>query len=114
MRLEGKTAIIIGAGQSPGEGIGNGRATTLRFAQEGARIMAVDRDISSAEETAAMVRKEGGECITFEADVTREATLGAAIAAAKEQWGKIDILHQIRINACSFDLVWIANYKWQS
>ena len=93
MRLEGKTAIIIGAGQSPGEGIGNGRATALRFAQEGARIMAVDRDISSAEETAAMVRKEDGECITFEADVTREATLGAAIAAAKEQWGKIDILH---------------------
>jgi NAD(P)-dependent dehydrogenase (short-subunit alcohol dehydrogenase family) len=40
MRLEGKVAVIIGAGQSPGEGIGNGRATTLRFAQEGARILA--------------------------------------------------------------------------
>ena len=52
MRLEGKLAIIVGAGQSPGEGIGNGRATTLRFAQEGARILAVDRIISSAEETA--------------------------------------------------------------
>jgi NAD(P)-dependent dehydrogenase (short-subunit alcohol dehydrogenase family) len=54
MRLEGKVAIV-GAGQSPGEGIGNGRATTLRFAQEGARILAVDRLIASAEETAAMV-----------------------------------------------------------
>ena len=43
MRLEGKVAVIVGAGQSPGEGIGNGRATTLRFAQEGARILAVDR-----------------------------------------------------------------------
>jgi NAD(P)-dependent dehydrogenase (short-subunit alcohol dehydrogenase family) len=42
MRLEGKVAVIVGAGQSPGEGIGNGRATTLRFAQEGARILAVD------------------------------------------------------------------------
>src|SRR5436305_1396978 len=53
MRLEGKIAIIIGAGQSPGEGIGNGRATVLRFAQEGARILAVDRYLASAEETAA-------------------------------------------------------------
>ena len=43
MRLEGKVAVIVGAGQSPGEGIGNGRATVLRFAREGARILAVDR-----------------------------------------------------------------------
>src|SRR6267142_2646939 len=48
MRLEGKTAIVIGAGQSPGEGTGNGRATVLRFAQEGAKVMAVDRDLLSA------------------------------------------------------------------
>jgi NAD(P)-dependent dehydrogenase (short-subunit alcohol dehydrogenase family) len=47
-------AVIVGAGQSPGEGMGNGRATTFRFAQEGARILAVDRLIASAEETAAM------------------------------------------------------------
>jgi NAD(P)-dependent dehydrogenase (short-subunit alcohol dehydrogenase family) len=47
MRLEGKTAIVIGAGQSPGEGTGNGRATVLRFAQEGAKVMAVDRDLPS-------------------------------------------------------------------
>ena len=93
MRLNGKTAIIIGAGQASGETIGNGRATALRFAQEGARIMAVDRDLSSAEETAAMVRKEGGECITFEADVTKGVTLDAAVKAAHEHWGKFDILH---------------------
>jgi NAD(P)-dependent dehydrogenase (short-subunit alcohol dehydrogenase family) len=48
MRLQGKIAIIIGAGQGPGEGLGNGRATTLRFAQEGARILAVDRNLASA------------------------------------------------------------------
>ena len=93
MRLAGKIAIVVGAGQSPGEGIGNGRATVLRFAQEGAKILAVDRDLASAEETAALAAKSGGECVAFEADVTREATLAAAMAAAVERWGRIDILH---------------------
>ena len=85
MRLEGKIAVIVGAGQSPGEGIGNGRATTLRFAQEGARILAVDRLIASAEETAAMAT-QGGECVPFAADVTKEETLAAAMEAARARW----------------------------
>jgi NAD(P)-dependent dehydrogenase (short-subunit alcohol dehydrogenase family) len=93
MRLEGKIAIVVGAGQSPGEGIGNGRATTLCFAREGAKILAVDRDLSSAAETARMVESEGGECVPCEADVTKEATLQAAVAAAHRRWGRIDILH---------------------
>src|SRR5688572_11260254 len=93
MRLEGKTAIVIGAGQGPGEGMGNGRATVLRFAQEGAKVMAVDRDLRSAEETVSMVKQSGGECVAFKADVTQEATLAAAIAAAHKAWGRIDILH---------------------
>jgi NAD(P)-dependent dehydrogenase (short-subunit alcohol dehydrogenase family) len=93
MRLEGKIAIIVGAGQSPGEGMGNGRATVLRFAREGAKVLAVDRALASAEETAALVKKEGGECVAFEADVTREATLKAAVAAAEQRWGRVDILH---------------------
>jgi NAD(P)-dependent dehydrogenase (short-subunit alcohol dehydrogenase family) len=93
MRLEGKTAIVIGAGQSPGEGIGNGRATALRFAQEGAKVMAVDRDLASAEETVLMINQAAGDGVALEADVTREATLVAAIAVAEKRWGRIDILH---------------------
>ena len=97
MRLKDKTAIIVGAGQSPGSGMGNGRATCLRFAQEGARIMAVDRELALAEETAVVVRdecgKKGGDCFAFEADVTREAAMAAMIAEAKRRWGRIDILH---------------------
>jgi NAD(P)-dependent dehydrogenase (short-subunit alcohol dehydrogenase family) len=93
MRLEGKVAVIVGAGQSPGEAIGNGRATAPRFAQGGARILAADRHIDSAEETAAMAAKEGGECVPFAAHVTKEDSLAAAIAAAEARWGRIDILH---------------------
>jgi NAD(P)-dependent dehydrogenase (short-subunit alcohol dehydrogenase family) len=89
MRLAGKIAVVVGAGQSPGEGIGNGRATVLRFAQEGAKILAVDRELAAAEETAALAATSGGECVAFAADVTREATLAAAMAAAVERWGRI-------------------------
>src|SRR5205085_1043143 len=93
MRLAGKIAIVVGAGQSPGEGIGNGRATVLRFTQEGAKVLAVDNNLASAEDTVAMARCGGGDCLAFEADVTREATLKAMVAAACERFGRIDILH---------------------
>ncbi len=93
MRLKDKIAIVVGAGQSPGEGMGNGRATVLRFAQEGAKVLAVDNKLASAEETAAMVRQAGGDCVAFEADVGKEAALAAMVADAKRRWGRIDILH---------------------
>jgi NAD(P)-dependent dehydrogenase (short-subunit alcohol dehydrogenase family) len=94
MRLENKIAVVIGAGQGPGEGLGNGRATALRFAQEGAQILAVDRALALAEETAAMVAKDsGGACVPFEADVTDERTLKEAMDFARRRWGRIDILH---------------------
>src|SRR6185437_10063199 len=93
LRLQGKVAVVIGAGQGPGEGLGNGRATTIRFAQEGARILAVDRSMASAEETAAMAAREVGECSAFEADATVEEDMANVIAAAQTRWGRIDVLH---------------------
>jgi NAD(P)-dependent dehydrogenase (short-subunit alcohol dehydrogenase family) len=93
MRLEDKIAIVVGAGQGPGEGMGNGRATAILFARNGAKVLAVDRDLASAKETAAKIAEAGGTCVAFEADVTREATLKAAVDAAVKRWGRIDILH---------------------
>jgi len=92
-RLAGKIAIVVGAGQGPGEGLGNGRATALRFCQEGARVLAVDRDLASAGETAELASKEGGHCVAFAADVTVESSLAAMVAEAERRWGRLDILH---------------------
>jgi NAD(P)-dependent dehydrogenase (short-subunit alcohol dehydrogenase family) len=93
MRLKDKIAIVVGAGQSPGEGLGNGRATVLRFVQEGAKVLAVDINFSSTEETVAIARQAGGECVAFEADVAVEATLVAMVEAARRRWRRVDILH---------------------
>ncbi len=93
MRLEGQVAIIVGAGQTPGEGLGNGRATAIRFAQEGAKVLALDRDMESAIHTAQLASAGGNECIALEADVTDESTLAAAVQFAHRRWGRIDILH---------------------
>jgi NAD(P)-dependent dehydrogenase (short-subunit alcohol dehydrogenase family) len=92
-RLDGKIAIIAGAGQTPGETIGNGRATALLFAREGAQLLLVDRRTDSAEETAELVRKEGGTCEIFTGDITDEETDRAIAAAALDRFGRIDILH---------------------
>jgi NAD(P)-dependent dehydrogenase (short-subunit alcohol dehydrogenase family) len=73
--------------------MGNGRATVLRFAQEGAKVLAVDNQLRAAEETVAIARQSGGECAAFEADATNETTLAAMVEAARQRWGRIDILH---------------------
>ena len=93
MRLAGKIAVVVGAGQSPGEGIGNGRATVLRFAQEGAQDPCRRPRPCLGRGDRRAGGEAGGECVAFEADVTREATLAAAMAEAVERWGRIDILH---------------------
>jgi NAD(P)-dependent dehydrogenase (short-subunit alcohol dehydrogenase family) len=93
MRLQDRIAIIFGAGQTPGETMGNGRATALTFAREGAKVLAVDRNLASAEETAAAIGEAGGAAAAIEADITDEAAIAAAVAACIERWGRIDILH---------------------
>ncbi len=93
MRLRDKTAIVIGAGQGPGTGMGNGRATVIRFVQEGARVLAVDRDLPSAQETCAMAAGATGRCEAHAADVTEESAMREMVAHALRAWGRIDILH---------------------
>ncbi len=92
-RLKGKVAVVIGAGQSPGEEMGNGRATTIRFAQEGASILAVDLHEETARKTLDMVGDKNIDAHTFQADVTKTDMLRAAIDTAMARWGRIDILH---------------------
>jgi len=92
-RLAGKTAIVVGAGQTPGDTIGNGRATALLFAREGARVLAVDCDLERAEETVRQIAAEGGEGTALAADATNEADCRALMAHALESLGRIDVLH---------------------
>ncbi len=92
MRLKDKIAIIVGAGQKPGQTIGNGRATAIMFAREGATVLVVDRDPASAEETLAMIKSEGGTGSALAADVTREADCKSIADICIERYGRIDIL----------------------
>lgn len=93
MRLSGKRAIVVGAGQRPGDTIGNGRATAIAFAREGARVLLVDIDGASARETQEMIASEGGEAVAFEADVTKEDDCRAIAEECAGRFGGIDVLH---------------------
>ena len=93
MRLKDKVAIVVGAGQSPGEGIGNGRATALTFAREGAKVLCVDRDLASAQETVDLIQEKQGQAAACKADVTKDAEIKAMVDDAIKRWGRIDVLH---------------------
>jgi NAD(P)-dependent dehydrogenase (short-subunit alcohol dehydrogenase family) len=93
MRLDGKAAVVVGAGQTPGDTIGNGRATAILFAREGARVLLVDRDGASACETQAMIKRENGRAVVFEADVTVEQSCREMVEACLSAFGRIDVLH---------------------
>jgi NAD(P)-dependent dehydrogenase (short-subunit alcohol dehydrogenase family) len=91
-RLRGKVAIVAGAG-ARGPGLGNGKATAVLFAREGARVLCVDAALDRAEETVAQIQAEGGEAAAVAADVTRAPDCRHMVATAVERWGGLDILH---------------------
>jgi NAD(P)-dependent dehydrogenase (short-subunit alcohol dehydrogenase family) len=85
-RLDGKVALITGAGS------GIGREASRLFARAGARVVAVDRDAATADETAAIVAKDGGEALPVAADVAVSADCERMVAAAEDQYGRLDVL----------------------
>jgi NAD(P)-dependent dehydrogenase (short-subunit alcohol dehydrogenase family) len=114
VRLEGKVAIVVGAGQTPGETIGNGRATSILFAREGARVMLVDRKVESAHDTEKLIRDEVGDAFSFEADVTKSADCEAMAKACLDQFGRIDILHNnVGIGAGDGNVHQLTEEHWQ-
>lgn len=91
-RLADKVAIVTGAG-SRGPGVGNGKATAILFAREGAKVLLVDHVAERAEATLADIAREGGTASVFVADVTRAEECEAMVKAAVDRYGRLDILH---------------------
>ena len=91
-RLKDKVALVTGAGSS-GPGWGNGKATAVLFAREGARVCVIDINRAAVEETAGIIRDEGGECLVDQVDVTDAEQVAAVVAKCVDHWGRVDILH---------------------
>ncbi|HEV7720398.1 MAG TPA: SDR family NAD(P)-dependent oxidoreductase [Iamia sp.] len=92
-RLQDRVAVVVGAGQTAGETMGNGRAVAVTFAREGAPLVLVDRDEGSVRETAEMARAEGVEVATVVADVASDEGPERIVAAALAAFGRIEVLH---------------------
>lgn len=90
-RLDGKAALVVGAGTADG-GWGNGKACAYQFALEGARVVCVDLHGDLAEETAALIRNEGGEAIGISGNATESSDMKNAVDAAIARFGRLDIL----------------------
>lgn len=86
MRLKDKVSIITGSGA------GIGRATAVKFAAEGARVIVCDIDVKGVEDAVAEIRQKGGEAIGFKLDVTNKAEIESMVKAIMEKWGRVDVL----------------------
>lgn len=91
-RVEGKVAVVVGAGQTPGETVGNGRAIAQLLAREGATVLCVDRHAERAEETAGIIAGEKGAAWWLAADITAAADCARIVAEARSRHGRLDIL----------------------
>src|SRR5579871_1839962 len=91
-RLKDKVALVFGAG-SVGPGWGNGKATAVLFAREGARVVAVDRNEAAARETVSIIEGEGNVALALAGDVTRSDDVAGIVARTLERHGRIDVLH---------------------
>jgi NAD(P)-dependent dehydrogenase (short-subunit alcohol dehydrogenase family) len=119
-RLKGKTALVVGAG-SIGPGWGNGKATAVTFAREGAQVFCVDRNSAAAEETARIIASEGGKATAFTSDVSRAGDVEAMVAACLKTYGRIDVLDNnvgiaetgnvVEVSEADWDRVFAVNLK---
>src|ERR1700692_4620794 len=119
-RLKGKTALVVGAG-SIGPGWGNGKATAVTFARQGAQVFCVARNAAAAEETAAIIASEGGKAAAFTADAARANDVEAMVAACLKAYGRIDVPDNnvgiaemgnvVDVSEASWDHVFAANLK---
>ena len=86
MLLDGKTAVITGAGR------GIGRAISLAFAEQGAAVAALARTLEEVEATRALIEEAGGRCIALHCDVTDPQSVTIALDATRQAFGPIDVL----------------------
>jgi len=93
-RVAGKVAIVTGGG-SVADGIGNGRASAILLARHGAKVALMDRNLPAAQDTAAMIEKDGGTCLVIEGDVTDPAACESAVRKTEDTWGRLDVLVNI-------------------
>lgn len=91
-RLDGQVALVFGAGSS-GPGWGNGKAAAVAYARAGAAVACVDLNLSAAEETAAIIAREGFDAIAIKADVADDEQVSAVVSRTLSHFGKIDVLH---------------------
>jgi len=123
-RLAGRVALVVGGGQTPGETIGNGRATALLLARAGATVVVADARLESAEDTVDLIEAGGGRAGAVALDVTVDDDHRAAVAAIVAEHGRLDILHNnvgvsiaggdadaLELEPDVFDRLWQINLK---
>ena len=93
LRLKNKVAIVVGGGQRIGETIGNGRAVSITYAKQGAKVVVVDNNLDAAQETVHKIKENGGIGFAYQADVVVETEIAALIKYVRLNFGQIDILH---------------------